>query len=228
MYGLESNVYLICPLTRQWPGFDKNTLSDGLGTLLCDMIHAAIARPLALSSAILCLLMSLPCVAQELAPVIRLSAAEATKAKQLAQDVNGAKERSGKAKVVWGQFHQTYQASHADLPGLRFSEDFRLAFALVKSSTAEVRQVATVELTAEERKKLEALHQAMIESEQSQKQAEENWREFQYQLVVDHVGTSSTEGGIVTLAGKQIIIPKPWHGGLAFTSDFRLAFPLLF
>jgi hypothetical protein len=173
--------------------------------------------------------MSLPCVAQELAPVIRLSAAEATKAKQLAQDVNDAKERSVKAKVVWGQFHQTYQAAHADLPGLRFSEDFRLAFALVKSSTAEVRQVATVELTAEERKKREALHQEMIESEQSQKQAEKNWRDYNYQLVIDHVGSSKESGAVVTLAnGKQVVIPNPWALGLAFTTDFRLAFPQLF
>jgi hypothetical protein len=169
--------------------------------------------------------MSLPCVAQELAPVIRLSADEATKAKKLAQDVIDIKERSTKAKLAWEQFHQTYQTAHADLRGLRFSEDFRLAFAWVPSSTFEVRQVATIELTADERKKLEALHQEMIVSEQSQKQAEKNWREFQYQLVVDHIGTSSTDGANVTLAGRQILIPNPWGQGAAFTSDFRLAFP---
>lgn len=88
-------------------------------------------------------------------------------------------------------------------------------------------QVASIELTAEEHKKLEALHQEMIDSEQSQKQAEKNWREFQYQLVVDRVGTSSTEGSVVMLAGKNVVIPNPWYGGLAFTPDFRLAFPLL-
>jgi hypothetical protein len=178
-----------------------------------------------LSFAMVCLFLSLPCVAQELAPVIRLSTDEATKAKHLAQDVVDAKERSAKGKLAWEQFHQTYQAAHADLPGLRFSEDFRLAFALLKSSTFEVGQVATIELTADERKKLEALHQEMTVSEQSQKQAEKNWREFQYQLVLDHVGTSSTAGAIVMLAGKQITIPNPWASGLAFTSDFRLAFP---
>jgi hypothetical protein len=182
-------------------------------------------KPFILSSAVLCLFMSLPCVAQELAPVIRLSADEATKAKKLAQDVIDIKERSTKAKLAWDQFHQTYQTAHADLRGLRFSEDFRLAFAWVPSSTFEVRQVAAIELTADERKKLEALHQEMIVSEQSQKQAEKNWREFQYQLVVDHIGTSSTDGANVTLAGRQILIPNPWGQGAAFTSDFRLAFP---
>jgi hypothetical protein len=188
------------------------------------MIHEVMVRALTLS-AILCLSLSLPCVAQELAPVIRLSADETTKAKRLAQDVNDAEDRRGKAVVAWGQFHQTYQDAHRDLPDLRFSEDFRLAFASLKSSTAEMRQVATIELTADERKKLEALHQEMIESKQSQKQAEKNWREFQYQLVVDHVGTSSTGGAIVMLGGKQVIIPNPWGSGLAFTTDFRLAFP---
>lgn len=191
------------------------------------MIHAVMVRALALSSAILYFSMPPPCVAQELAPVIRLSADETIKAKRLAQDANGTKERHDKAVLAWGQFHQTYQAAHPDLPRLRFSEDFRFAFALLKSSTAEVHQVASIELTAEEHKKLEALHQEMIDSEQSQKQAEKNWREFQYQLVVDRVGTSSTEGSVVMLAGKNVVIPNPWYGGLAFTPDFRLAFPLL-
>lgn len=185
-------------------------------------------RALALSSAVLCLSMSLPCAAQELVPVIRLSADETAKAKQLAQGVKNAKERSGKAKVAWDQFRETYQASHQDLPNLRFSNDFRLAFALVNSATPEVHQATAIELTPEERKKAEVLHQEMVESEQSQKQAEMHWREFQYQLVLDHVGTSSTDGGAyVTLSGKQVIIPSPWGGGLAFTSDFRLAFPLI-
>jgi hypothetical protein len=67
----------------------------------------------------------------------------------------------------------------------------------------------------------------MTVSEQSQKETEKNWREFQYQLVVDHVGTSSTGGAVMMLAGKQITIPNPWGAGLAFTSDFRLAFPRL-
>jgi hypothetical protein len=180
-----------------------------------------------LSFAMVCLFLSLPCVAQDLAPVIRLSTDEATKAKHLAQDVVDAKERSAKGKLAWEQFYQTYQAAHADLPGLRFSEDFRLAFAIVRSSPFEVRQVAAIELTADERKKLEALHQEMTASEQSQEQAKKNWLDFQYQLVVDHVGTSSTGGAFVMLSGKQILIPNPWGSGLAFTSDFRLAFPRL-
>jgi hypothetical protein len=189
------------------------------------MLMLLMVRALFISSAILCLYTSSPCTAQDLAPVIRLSADEATKAKQLAQDVIGAKERSTKAKLAWEQFHQTYQAAHADLPALRFSEDLRLAFAIVRSSQLEVSYVATIELTADERKKLGALHQEMIVSGQSQKQAEESWQEFQWQLVVDHVGTSSTGGANVTLAGKQITIPNPWSSGIAFTSDFRLAVP---
>lgn len=90
-----------------------------------------------------------------------------------------------------------------------------------------VRQATAIELTPEERKKAEVLYQEMVESEQSQKQAEMHWREFQYQPVLDHVGTSNTgEGAYVMLSGKNVLIPNPWGGGLAFTSDFRLAFPL--
>src|SRR5213596_3055596 len=83
-------------------------------------------RPI-LSSAILCLFLSLPCVAQDLVPFIRLSAHEAAKAKQLAQTLKDATERSTKAKVAWEQFHQSYQSAHPDLRGLKFSDDFRLA-----------------------------------------------------------------------------------------------------
>ena len=91
-------------------------------------------RALVISSAIFYLSTSLPCAAQDLASIIRLSADEATKAKQLVQDLKDAKERSAKAKVAWGQFHQTYQAAHPDLPGVRFTADFRLAVAVLNSS----------------------------------------------------------------------------------------------
>jgi hypothetical protein len=40
------------------------------------------------------------------------------------------------------------------VPGLRFTDDFSLAFALMSSSVDEVRQVTTIELTAEEKRKL--------------------------------------------------------------------------
>src|SRR5437773_9097373 len=116
-------------------------------------------RPI-LSSAILCLFLSLPCVAQDLVPFIRLSADEAAKAKQLAQTLKDATERSTKAKVAWEQFHQSYQSAHPDLRGLKFSDDFRLAIAQVDAYTPAVYQAATIELTAEERKKLESLHRS--------------------------------------------------------------------
>ena len=167
-----------------------------------------------------------PGVAQELAPVIRLSADEATRAKQFAQAFNDARERNAKAKLSWRQFYQTYQAAQPDVPSLRFTTDFRLAFALVNSPVGEIAQAATIELRAEERQKLETLHREMIDSEGSAMQAEKNWREYQYELVLDHVGNSKSGGEIVKLAtGKELVIGAPWASGLAFTPDFRLAFP---
>ena len=196
----------------------------GLASLRYDLV--VMIKPLVLSSVIFCLYTPLSCAAQDLAPVIRLSADEATKAKQLVQDLKDAKERSAKAKVAWDQFRQTYQAEHPGLPSVRFTADFRLAFALLNSPIPDVLQVATIELTAEERQKLETLHREVIESEQSQKQAEKNWQDYKYQLVIDHVGSSKESGGVVTLAnGRQVVIPNPWASGLAFTTDFRLAFP---
>jgi hypothetical protein len=75
---------------------------------------------------------------------------ESAKAKQVAQAARDAKERTGKAKVAWEQFHQHYQTAHPNLPNLRFTEDFRLAVATI-NSTSGVYQIVTIDLTPEER-----------------------------------------------------------------------------
>jgi hypothetical protein len=143
------------------------------------------------------------------------------------QALKDANERSARVKVAWEQFHQFYQAAHPDLPGLRFTADCRFAITLRNSSTtADVHQVATIELTAEERQKLETLHREMSASEQSQKQAVNNWLDFKYQLVIDHVGSTAEGYSERTLSsGKPVKIFVPWNSGLAFTTDFRLAIP---
>jgi hypothetical protein len=171
---------------------------------------------------------SLVCVAQRLIPVIRLSADETAKAKQLGQNLSDARERRAKAKLSWDQFNKSYQAAHPDLPDLRFTEDFRLAFALSKSADGDIPHAASVELTAEERQKLETLYREMIDSEASALQTETNWREYQYELLLDHLGNSKS-GTVMKLAtGKEVVVGAPWTGGLAFTPDFRLAFPRIF
>src|SRR5437899_10742582 len=83
----------------------------------------------------------------------------------------------------------------------------------VNSSISGLFLAATIELTADERKKLEALHREMVESEQSQTRAEHDWRDCKYQLVVDHLGNSATGGySDVTLStGKVVRIPAPWN-----------------
>lgn len=172
-----------------------------------------------------------PCAAQSLIPVIQLTSEESAKAKQLTQSLKDAKERSAKAKVAWEQFHDVYQAAHPDLPNLRFTEDFRLALARANSTIPGVPQLATIELTAEERQKLEALHREMDQSKESEKQAETNWQDFRTQLVLKHVGASTSgSGNYVRLSGSvggQVLVPDPWSTNLAFTPDFRLATPEL-
>jgi hypothetical protein len=93
------------------------------------------SRVPSLSFGILGFFLSLPCVAQDVVPVIRLSVDEAAKAKQLAETLKDAKERATKAKLAWEQFSQSYQTAHPDLLALRFTDDFRFAVARVHSST---------------------------------------------------------------------------------------------
>ena len=110
-----------------------------------------------------------------------------------------------------------------------FTSDFRLAVA--SRNSGEVGLIGAVELTAEERSKAEALHREFVESGQALDQAHKNWKEYQYQLVIDHVpgAREATTGSFVTLStGKQVIIPNPWYVGLAFTPDFRFAVPRSF
>jgi hypothetical protein len=167
-----------------------------------------------------------PCAAQELVPVIQLSADEAGKAKQLADTVKSAQNRNSKAQIAWEQFHQNYQMAHPNLAPVRFTADFQHAFALRGSpSVLESKPVRTIDLTAEEQQKLQALHQEVEDSERAVREAETTSRDYQYQLVAAHVTTRGEPGTVMRLGGKQVTIPMPWQEGLAFTPDYRLAVP---
>ena len=187
-------------------------------------------KTLLLSAAAFSLCTSSPrCVAQEVIPVIYLSTGEAAKAKQAVQDLKSAQNRDNRAATAWRNFHQSYQAAHPELPGLRFASDLRVAFAQKKLSGAFPweTEAATIELSAEERQKAESLHREMLEAKLALDQAQKSWSDYWYQLVLDHVPPSPTAGGsIVTLpSGKSATIPNPWGNGVVFTSDFRVAVP---
>lgn len=182
-----------------------------------------------LRTAIFCICLALPCASRNLVRFIRLSPDEVTKAKQLAQSLRDAEERNKKAKIAWEQFEQSYQAVHPDLHGIEFTDDFRLAVSRVGSPALGLLQVASIELTAEERKKLESLRQEMTESEQSLRQARIAWQDFQIQFMADHSGscaTATTYSEATLSSGERVRICPPWMQGVAFTTDFKLAFPL--
>lgn len=187
-------------------------------------------RPLSLSVTALCVFTCLTCTAQaqELVPILQLSDEETAKASHLAQDVKNAQQRLEKAGAAWRVFRETYQSTHSDLPNAHFTADFRLAFSPSHSfsaSDAERQQVPAIELTAKEQQQLKALHQEMTESQQSLRQAEKSWLDYQNELVANHV-PNGTEGVAVTLSsGKAYLISFPWGNGLAFTPDFRFAVP---
>jgi hypothetical protein len=167
-----------------------------------------------------------PCAAQGLVPVIQLSDDEAGKAKQLADSVKSAQNRNSKAQAAWEQFHQNYQMAHPNLAPVRFTADFRHAFALRGSpSLLESKPVRTIDLTTEEQQKLQALHQEIVDSDRGVKDAETTLRDYGYQLVAAHVAARGEPGTVMRLGGKQVTIPMPWEEGLAFTPDYRLAVP---
>jgi len=170
---------------------------------------------------------SLCCAAQEVAPVIYLSPDEAAKAKQAVQDLQSAQDRNKRAETAWRVFRESYQSAHPELPNLRFSSDFRIAFASKNVGIFPSGEAATVELSAEERQRAESLYREMQEAKRALDQAQKSWLDYWHQLVLDHVQTSSSGSGTVIAlpSGKSATIPSPWTGGFVFTSDFRVAVP---
>ncbi|MFY9728017.1 MAG: hypothetical protein WB579_17610 [Bryobacteraceae bacterium] len=171
----------------------------------------------------------LPCVAQEVAPVIYLSTAESAKAKQAAEDLKGAQDRDRKATAAWQDFYQTYQRAHPELPALRFASDFRVAFARQDSAIPQpLSSVASaVVLSEKERQDAASLHREMEEAKAALLQAQRNWEDNWHQLVLDHFSMKPNEGGIpVQLpGGKSGLIQGPWVSGVIFTPDYRVGVP---
>ena len=171
-------------------------------------------------------------IAQQPVPTIYLSASEAAKSKQAVQDFKGAQERNSRAVQAWRDFHESYQAAHPDLPGLQFASDFRIAFSKKNLNGGlpweTVANLATVELSPEERQKAEFLYRDTLEARRLADQAQKNWLDYWHELVLDHVPPNPGSGGsVVTLPnGKSGTIPNPWGNGIVFTPDFRVAVPL--
>ena len=170
-------------------------------------------------------------IAQQPVPTIYLSASEAAKAKQAVQDFKSAQERNNQAVTAWRSFYDSFQAAHPDLPGLQFLSDFQIAFSRKNLNGNRpwetVANLATVELSPEERQKAEFLYRDTLEARRLADQAQKNWLDYWHELVLDHVPPNPGSGGsVVTLPnGKSGTIPNPWGNGIVFTPDFRVAVP---
>jgi hypothetical protein len=170
----------------------------------------------------------LPCAAQDVIPVIRLSPDEAAKTKQVAQALIDTQERNRRAQLAWSQFYQSYQAAHFDMQRLRFTEDGQFAVGNMNSPAVLLNEITVVELTPEERQRLKNLRRELTDSEEAKKQTMKKWQDYQNQFLAEHVGTATANdqtGETLTLDGKQVSIPRPWDNGIAFTPDFRVAVP---
>lgn len=171
-------------------------------------------------------------IAQDVVPVIYPSASEAAKAKLAVQDLRSAEGRNTRAVKAWQTFYESYQSAHPELRGLRFVSDFRVAFARrsPSSSVGLSEDLATVELSAEERQQAESLYREMLEAKAALDQAQKNWSDTWHQLVLDHVSPTPASPGTpitpITLPnGKAAVIPSPWVNGVIFTADFRVGVP---
>ncbi len=164
------------------------------------------------------------CLAQEISPVIRLTPDEAAKAKQLAEALQSAEERVNRSKAAWQSFYQAYQAAHLELTHVRFSSDFRNAFAYVRRGDRV--ELSAVELSTAERERAEALHTEMLKAERDFDQARNNWRDYQFRIISAHVPVTGLVSTIQLSTGEEIKVENPWQPGLSFTPDFRLAAPL--
>lgn len=161
-------------------------------------------------------------MAQDVVPVIYLTPAETAKAKQLAQSAKDADARQRLTRMAWRNFNNSYQASHPELPHLRFTSDFKLA--LGDTQSYPVDEVIAVTLSTAERQKAETVYRAMKDAESAEPKAESAWVHYQYDLVAAHVLSKGTET-IGLSDGTHVQVAPGWDAGLAFTPDFRVAVP---
>jgi hypothetical protein len=165
-------------------------------------------------------------LAQTIREVLYLSEAEAAEARKAVETFQAAQDRSNRAGISWRSFHQGYQAAHPELPSLKFSSDFRVAFTITRRG--ELGEAVTVELSPEERQQAESRHGEMVEAEAALKQARESWHDFQYELLARRFPDAETRVGNVPrilTGGQKVAVPMEWQSGFALTSDFRLAVP---
>lgn len=163
---------------------------------------------------------------QSTVPVIYLSPAETAHAKQVGENLRQAHDRDRRATTAWESFRNTYQAAHPELPFVRFAADLRIAFAVRNIPGPISREAVIIELSRQEREKAQALQQEMAEARRAAEEAGKEWRDYQNELVSDHI-PSATTGGIIFQRsdGKSVTISEPWTNGVAFTPDYRIAVP---
>ena len=94
------------------------------------------------------------------------------------QDLKSALDRNSRALAEWRSFNVSFQAAHPELPDLQFSSDFRVAFVKKnRSNSFPFAEAETVELSAEERRRAESLHQETLEAKRLLDQAQKSWRD---------------------------------------------------
>lgn len=164
------------------------------------------------------------CEAQTLAPVIYLSSAETAKAKQLRGELKQAIERQEKARAAWAVFQRLYQAAHPELVPLQFTADYRMAFAT--RTSGGIREMVMVDLSPEERKKIEDLVTELRAADQGLRKTESSWRDFQLELAATHTATAPGQRFGMSLSdGRQVLIAAPWADLIIFSPDFRFIVP---
>jgi len=152
---------------------------------------------------------SLSCNAQALIPVIQLSASESADAKQISEKIENAWDREQKAEEAWRDFHDTFQKAHPEIHNLRFTSDYRSAVSLPGQGIGQVPpRASTVELTGDERKRLEALDREFKESSEALRKARRDWDDFTRKFLVNHFPDGNSGS---------------WGSGITLTSDFRFA-----
>jgi hypothetical protein len=168
---------------------------------------------------------NLRCMAQEPVAVIHLSADQAVQARRVVEGWKGAQDRVNRAATAWRSFHQGFQAAHPELPGLRFSSDFRIAFSVKPLTVRYLGEAAVIELTAEERRRAESLRREVRESGEALKQAESALLDYQWGLVERAFPDATNKSTLTLLSGKTFTIPPEWISGVVFAPDFRVAVP---
>lgn len=170
--------------------------------------------------------------AQDLLPVIRLTAEHVEQAKAAAEALRECNQRHEKATAAWRNLHARFTAQYPELGGVRIAESADLLIGMKRTYSDGVSHADMVVLSAEEAAEVRQSREELESARNALQEARKQWLGFQYRVALAHLQKERATAKLIPQEGRADPgqtpwpeIPMPWTNGMVFSKDFRVAFP---